>query len=116
MAQELYLMGFNIYATLGTSTMLRNAGIPSRALFRISQGRPNILDMLDNNDIQWIITTTEPGEEALSDEMKMRTKAVTKSVPITTTLAGFMANVNGIKEKREFGRFEVCTLQEYHKR
>jgi carbamoyl-phosphate synthase large subunit len=116
MLKELYEMGFSLYATLGTSTMLRNAGIPSRALFRISQGRPNILDMLDGGEIHWIITTTEPGEDALTDEMKMRTKAVTKSIPITTTLAGFIANANGIKEKREFGRFEVCSLQEYHKR
>jgi carbamoyl-phosphate synthase large subunit len=114
--KDLYEMGFSLYATLGTSTMLRNAGIPSLALFRISQGRPNILDMLDGGEIHWIITTTEPGEDALTDEMKMRTKAVTKSIPITTTLAGFIANVNGIKEKREFGRFEVCSLQEYHKR
>jgi carbamoyl-phosphate synthase large subunit len=114
--QDLYEMGFTLYATLGTSTMLRNAGIPSRALFRISQGRPNILDMLENNEIHWIITTAEPGEDALADEMKMRTKAVTRTVPITTTLAGFIANVHGIKEKREFGRFEVCSLQEYHKR
>ncbi|MDR2401010.1 MAG: carbamoyl-phosphate synthase large subunit [Deferribacteraceae bacterium] len=116
MLKELYDMEFTLYATLGTSTMLRNAGIPSRAIFRISQGRPNILDMLENDEIHWIITTTEPGENALTDEMKMRTKAVTKSVPITTTLAGFIANVNGIKEKLEFGGFEVCTLQEYHKR
>ncbi|MDR2104352.1 MAG: carbamoyl-phosphate synthase large subunit [Deferribacteraceae bacterium] len=113
---SLYEMGFTIYATLGTSTMLRDAGIPSRAIFRISQGRPNIIDMLENDEIHWIITTTEPGEAAITDEMLMRTKAVTKSVPITTTLAGFIANVHGIREKREFGRFEVCTLQEYHKR
>ncbi len=115
MARELHNMGFKIYATQGTSTMLYNSGIPTEAVFRISSGRPNILDLLKSKTIQWIITTAEGGEDAMVDELQMRSLAVVMGIPMTTTIPGISAAVNGIREKLEFGRFEVYSIQEYQR-
>ena len=49
------------------------------------------------------------------DEIQMRAKAVAAGVPITTTIAGATAALEGLADKLEFGRFEVCSLQEYHR-
>ncbi len=114
--KELFGMGFVIYATRGTSTMLYNKGIRTEAVFRISGGRPNLLDLLDEGRIQWVITTAEGGEEAMVDEIRMRSQAISRGVPTTSTVPGMFSALAGIKEKRDFGRLEVCSLQEYHRR
>jgi len=114
-ARKLVELGFSLYATRGTSTVLCNSGIRTNALFRISRGRPNLLDLIHDNGIQWIINTSESGAEAMTDEVQMRSKAIAAGIPITTTIAGAEAALNGIQDKIEFGRFEVCSLQEYHR-
>ena len=116
LVKELFDMGFVIYATRGTSTMLYNKGVKTEAVFRISEGRPNLLDLLDEDRIQWVITTAEGGEGAMVDEVRMRSQAIIRGVPITTTISGMFSALVGIKEKRDFGRLEVCSLQEYHRR
>ena len=63
--KDLAELGFNIYATEGTSTMLYDNNIKSNAIFKISKGRPNLVDLLNENKIQWIIMTREDGEEIL---------------------------------------------------
>ncbi|MDD3886656.1 MAG: carbamoyl-phosphate synthase large subunit [Victivallaceae bacterium] len=115
LAGKLNELGFNIYATLGTSTLLYDAGIHTRAVFRISRGRPNLLDLIHDKEVQWIINTTENGAEAMVDEIQMRSKAVVSGIPITTTMAGLTAAIEGLCDKSDFGRFEVCSLQEYHR-
>lgn len=60
LARQLVKLGFGIYATLGTSTLLWNEGIKSRAVYRISNGRPNLLDLLHEKQVQWVINTAEP--------------------------------------------------------
>ena len=49
------------------------------------------------------------------DEVQMRSQAVASGIPITTTLAGVTAAIEGLADKMDFGRFEVCSLQEYHR-
>ena len=56
------VVNFGLYATLGTSTLLCNEGIRVNALFRISKGRPNLLDLIHEGEIQWVINTSENGE------------------------------------------------------
>ncbi len=114
-ARELADMGFTLYATRGTSTKLYDSGIPAQAVFRISRGRPNLLDLVHEGKIQWIINTAENGAEAMVDEIQMRTQSVINGLPITTTLSGMAAAVEGLRDKAEFGRLEVCSLQEYHR-
>ena len=114
--KDLAELGFNIYATEGTSTMLYNHNIKSNAIFKISKGRSNLVDLLNDNKIQWIIMTREDGEDAITDEIKTRSIALLKGVPMTSTLSGIIAAVDGLKEKADFGRFEVYSLQEYHRK
>lgn len=109
-------MGYQIYATRGTSTLLFDEGIKTRAVFRISRGRPNLLDLIRDKEVQWIVNTTETGAEAMVDEIQMRSKAVISGIPITTTIAALISTVEGLMDKHDFGRFEVCSLQEYHRK
>lgn len=114
--KDLSSLGFNIYATEGTSTLMREHGIKSNAIFKISKGRPNLVDLLNDNMIQWIIMTRQEGEDALKDEIKTRSIAILKGVPMTSTLSGLIAATDGLQEKADYGRFEVYSLQEYHRK
>ena len=114
--KDLAELGFNIYATEGTSAMLYDNNIKSNAIFKISKGRPNLVDLLNENKIQWIIMTREDGEDAITDEIKTRSIALLKGVPMTSTFSGIAAACDGLKEKADFGRFEVYSLQEYHRK
>ena len=113
--RQLVELGYGLYATRGTSTMLYNEGIKTRAVFRISRGRPNLLDLIHDKEVQWIVNTSETGAEAMVDEIQMRSKAVVSGVPITTTIAALTSTVEGLMDKHDYGRFEVCSLQEYHR-
>ena len=114
-ARKLVELGFRLYATLGTATLLCNEGIRVNALFRISKGRPNLLDLIHEGEVQWVINTSENGAEAMVDEIRMRSKSIAAGIPITTTIAGAEAAVDGLRDQLEFGRFEVSCLQEYHR-
>jgi carbamoyl-phosphate synthase large subunit len=115
LAKRLLDLGFSIYATLGTSTALWDHGIRSRAIFRISKGRPNVLDMIEEKNINWIINTPSGGADPAMDEVRMRARAVIRGIPITTTIDGLKAALNGLEALREMKRMEVCSLQEYHR-
>ncbi len=60
--------------------------------------------------------TREDGEDAITDEIKTRSIALLKGVPMTSTFSGIAAACDGLKEKADFGRFEVYSLQEYHRK
>ena len=115
LAATLQRHGFTIYATIGTSTMLYNAGIKTRAVYRISQGRPNVLDLIRDREINWIINTSESGPTPMLDETQMRSQAVAAGIPITTTAPGAVAAIGGLEEKIAFGRYDVYSIQEYHR-
>ena len=114
LAHELDALGYTIYATRGTSTVLRDAGIETRAVFKISEGRPSALDLIEAKQLGWIINTTSPGPTSRMDEVKMRAHAVIRGIPITTTLNGSRAAINGLQARREDPTLQVCSLQEYH--
>jgi carbamoyl-phosphate synthase large subunit len=116
LAQELHKIGYTLYATLGTATMLYTSGTPCQAVFRISQGRPNILDLMAEKKIQWIVNAPEIGAASKVDETQMRSRAVMSGVPITTTIDAFQASIDGLKCNDRNSRIAVCSLQEYHKR
>ncbi len=113
LAAELKSLGFNIYATLGTSTYLWNNGVESKAAFRISRGRPNVIDLIHKGKIDWVVNTSESDGEATGDSVQLRSCAVAAGVPVTTTLAGFAAAVAGLAEDRT--EYSVYSLQEYHR-
>ncbi len=115
LAKKLVDLGFTICATAGTSTVLRNSGIRSQAIFRISEGRPNAVDLIEEKNVNWIVNTPTGGAVPAMDEVRMRAHAVIRGIPITTTLHGLRAAIQGLEDLRERRRMEVCSLQEYHR-
>jgi len=114
-ANELNKLGYTIYATRGTATHLIDNGVKVNLLAKISQGRPNILDLIDENNVSLIINTPSPGPAPKVDEIRMRADAVLKGIPIITTITGATATIDGLIALSEMGRMEILTLQEYHK-
>ena len=115
LAKKLVELGFSICATVGTSTLLRTNGIKSQALFRISEGRPNVIDLIEEKQVQWIVNTPSSGTAPRMDEARMRSHAVIRGIPITTTLHGFRAAISGLESLRDTNHMEVCSIQEYHR-
>ena len=115
MARRLAELGFSIFSTVGTSTLLRNNGIRSQALFRIADGRPNVIDLIEEKQVNWIINTPSSGPIPKMDEVKMRSHAVIRGIPITTTIHGFKAAITGIEALKDSKRIEVCSIQEFHR-
>ena len=114
--RKLAAAGYEFCATCGTATMLYNNGIRCRAVYRISEGRPNLLDLIAEKKIDWIINTPETGAAAMVDEIQMRSGAVMAGIPVTTTLSGVHAALDALSVHSRYGRLAVCTLQEYHQR
>jgi carbamoyl-phosphate synthase large subunit len=105
-------LGFELVATGGTASVLREAGLRVQQIFKIGEGRPNPLDLLKNREIQLVINTPA-GQTPRSDEVKIRTSAVYTATPIMTTLSGAKAAALGIAAMKRSG-YTVTTLQEYH--
>jgi carbamoyl-phosphate synthase large subunit len=111
-AREYVRLGFQIFATAGTGGALEEAGVPVNRLFKVQEGRPNVLDMLINDQIAMVINTPS-GKSARADEVRIRTTALYRNVPVMTTLAGARAAANGIAELKKNG-YSVRPLQSYH--
>ena len=115
LALQLQDLGFTIYATQGTSTVLRDNGVRSNAMFRVSDGRPSVVDLIEEKKVSWIINTPSTGASPKYDEVKIRAHAVIRGIPITTTLDGLRAAIQGLESLSTFRQMEVCSLQEYHR-
>ncbi len=115
LVKQLQQLGFTIYATQGTSTVLRDNGVNSNAMFRVSDGRPNVIDLVEEKNVSWIINTPSTGASPKFDEVKIRAHAVLRGIPITTTLDGLRAAIQGLESLSTFSQMEVCSLQEYHR-
>jgi len=105
-------LGFELVATSGTGAVLEAAGLKVRRIFKLSEGRPNAVDLLKNREIQLVINTPA-GQAPRADEVRIRTTAVYTNTPIMTTMSGAKAAALGIAALRKNG-YEVKTLQEYH--
>jgi carbamoyl-phosphate synthase large subunit len=114
LARILVELGYALYATDGTATVLRNHDIKARAVFKLSQGRPNALDMIADGELGWIINTPT-GAAPQQDEVRMRVNAVMKGVPITTTMNGVSAAIQGLQARTRLRDMTVCSLQEYNR-
>ncbi|MBN2106622.1 MAG: carbamoyl-phosphate synthase large subunit [Deltaproteobacteria bacterium] len=115
LVKQLQQLGFSIYATQGTCTVLRDNGVNSNAMFRVSDGRPNVIDLVEEKNVSWIINTPSTGASPKFDEVKIRAHAVLRGIPITTTLDGLRAAIQGLESLSTFSQMEVCSLQEYHR-
>jgi carbamoyl-phosphate synthase large subunit len=107
-------MGFRIVATSGTAERLAREGLGVEMVYKVNEGRPNIVDQILNGDIAMILNTPL-GRESHFDEEAIRRTATSHGVPCITTLSGGAAAVEGIRALRQ-GRLEVAPLQAYHPR
>jgi carbamoyl-phosphate synthase large subunit len=105
-------LGFALFATSGTAAALEKAGVPVKKLFKLSEGRPNALDMLKNGELALIVNTPS-GKAAREDEVKIRSTASSSRVPVMTTLRAARASLEGIRAMRS--GYSVKPLQEWHR-
>ena len=110
-AQRLLDLGFELLATRGTAQAIREAGMAVRTVNKVIEGRPNIVDLLKNGEVDFIINTTE-GKQAIADSYLIRRTALQCKVCYTTTMAGGQASLDAIHhgEART-----VRSLQSLHK-
>jgi carbamoyl-phosphate synthase large subunit len=111
-AKQFADLGFEIVATVGTAAVLEEAGLKVQRTLKLLEGRPNVIDLLKNKEIQFVINTPS-GAVPREDEVKIRTTAIYTGTPIMTTLSGAKAAVLGIAALKQRG-YSVKTLQEYH--
>jgi carbamoyl-phosphate synthase large subunit len=105
-------LGFELVATTGTAAVLEKAGLKVGRVQKLTEGRPNTIDLLKNREIQLVINTPA-GQSPRADEVKIRTTAVYTGTPIMTTISGAKAAALGIAALKKSG-YDVKTLQEYH--
>ena len=112
-ARDLASLGFTIYSTGGTHTRLSDEGIPSNRLFKLAeQARPNVIDMMKNREIHFVINTPS-GHEARADEVQIRATAIAQKISHATNLAAAEASVKAIRSLKE-KELTVQSIQEYH--
>jgi len=105
-------LGFKILATRGTYRHLRERGIPAEPVLKYSEGRPNVVDLILNKEINLVINTPS-GKRGRSDAYYIRRAAVQERVPYYTTLRAARAVLEAISEfKRVGGRLEPYALQD----
>ena len=108
-AQILIDLGFSMVATLGTSTWLTEQGVACERVNKVYEGRPNIVDMLKNDEISLVMNTTE-GAQAVDDSREIRSVALMDRIPYFTTAAASNAAARAMKAREE-GEIEVRSLQ-----
>lgn len=105
-------LGFGIIATTGTSKFLTDNGIESEPVFKVNEGRPNVVDRIKNGEIQ-IVINTPLGSESRFDEYAIGWAAVQNKIPFITTLSAASSFAEGIENIKK-GKSEVKSLQEFY--
>src|SRR5207342_387668 len=112
LAHEFVGLGFNIISTSGTFATLAAAGVPVTKVHKIREGRPHVLDLVRNGDINFIINTPS-GKIPREDEVRIRNASLARKIPIMTTIRAAQASANEIRSLQR-SSLRVKTLQEYH--
>ena len=105
--------GFKIIATGNTYETITGAGIPAEKVKKLYEGRPNILDMITNGDIDLIINSPV-GKDSVSDDSYLRKAAIKAKVPYMTTIAAAKATADGIHYIKTHAENEIKSLQTLH--
>ena len=105
--------GFRILSTGETCSLIQAAGIPAERVKKLYEGRPNILDMITNGQIDLIINSPS-GKESIHDDSYLRKAAIKAKIPYMTTMAAAKAAVAGIRYVKKHGRGDVKSLQQLH--
>jgi len=98
LARDFQELGFEIMATSGTASLLTENGVIARPIFKVGEGRPNVVDAIKNGEVQ-LVVNTPMGEQAREDEYEIGRSAIRYKVPAITTISGAQAAVRGIRNK-----------------
>ncbi|HKF51622.1 MAG TPA: carbamoyl-phosphate synthase large subunit, partial [Candidatus Acidoferrales bacterium] len=112
LAKDLTAAGLTIIATRGTAAALRAAGIEAESVYKVNEGRPNIVDLVKTGKVDLIINTPL-GRESFYDEKSIRRASVRYMMPCITTISAAIAAARGIRAMSE-GAGNVAALQELH--
>jgi len=110
-ARGLLAMDFAIVATKGTAAFIQAEGLACQVVNKVTEGRPNIVDMIKNGEISLVINTVEERRNAIADSRYIRTSALLGRVTTFTTIAGAEAAVEGMKY---MDKLDVISVQELH--
>lgn len=110
-ARDLHEIGFRLMATAGTAKELKRNGIPVKSVFKVGEGRPNVVDGIKNDDVNLVINTPM-GAQARYDEESIGRACIQKGIQAITTLSGAEAAVRAIRLAGK--KIEVKSIQEYH--
>jgi carbamoylphosphate synthase large subunit/REP element-mobilizing transposase RayT len=111
-AREFVRLGFGVFSTSGTAATLAKAKVKVKKVFKLHEGRPNVLDRIKNGDINFIINTPS-GKIPREHEVMIRNAALAQKIPIMTTVRAAQASANGIRSLQK-SKLSVRSLQEYH--
>ncbi len=110
-ARELVGRGFKLVATRGTCEFLLQCAIPCEAVNKVQEGRPHVVDLIKNNEINFIVNTTE-GRQAIADSFSIRREALQRKVSYSTTIAGGQATLRALEHEEDY---TVQSLQQLHR-
>ena len=112
LARKLAAIGFEIVSTRGTAEYIAGEGVPVRTVYKVMEGRPNVVDLIKGGGIQLLINTPI-GARSFQDEKTIRRAAMQRRIPCITTLAGALAAVDGIAALKS-QPIQVMALQDLH--
>jgi len=111
-AKRFAKLGFKILATSGTCKHLKDNGVRAEPIYKMQEGRPNIMDAIKNGEIQ-LLVNTPAGKTSQYDDSYIRKAAIKYKIPYITTIAAAVASAKGI-EAIQKGKGKIKSLQEYH--
>ena len=110
-ARELIGRGYELVATRGTCAYLLSREIECESINKVIEGRPHVIDLIKNNEINFIVNTTE-GAQAISDSFSIRREALQRKIAYTTTIAGGRATLRALDHEKDY---TVHSLQQLHR-
>jgi carbamoyl-phosphate synthase large subunit len=111
-ARDLQALGYSIVATKGTAAAIAEGGVPVKAVNKVNDGRPHIVDMLKAGEIQLVFTTVDETRAAIADSRHIRQAALANRITYYTSMAGCEAAVEGMKHQDDL---VVVSVQELHR-
>jgi carbamoyl-phosphate synthase large subunit len=109
-ARELIGRGYTLVATRGTCNFLAQQSIECELINKVMEGRPHIVDLIKNNEINFIVNTTE-GSQAIADSFSIRREALQRKISYSTTIAGGLATLRALEHEEDY---TVQSLQQLH--
>src|SRR5712664_514020 len=113
LARRLARLGFQLMATRGTAVRLREVGLPVENVFKVNEGRPNVVDHVKQGEIALVINTPL-GRASHFDEQAIRRAALQYNVPCVTTMTGAQALVEALASRTDGSNVSVYALQDLH--